>query len=310
MAVGGCGGVCGAVCGGGGCARLRHGVEDALDRIVLDGEEEAARELLARAAGGEHRRRGVRVHAARHQVVRLEHARDVAAVDAQRDAHQHVLGPLDRRRAAGGRRAAAEEVRALERAQPEVVVLVVALVPQRRLELVGELLGERHELLAHARRRLARLRRRHAAQRAQGVDEAGRRVAVEPRRHHPRREPPEVGVHRRLVRRRLRHQLVDLALALAPRVQPGGHARRERRRVDAGVEAHRQRRVRRARVLERLAGRPAQLGDAGLDRRSEVRGRGRRRRRRRWAEHGAAIGQLRSGTDRRAAKIGARKGRK
>ena len=52
--------VCGGGGGGGGCARLRHGVEDALDRVVLDGEEEAARELLARAAGGEHRRRGVR----------------------------------------------------------------------------------------------------------------------------------------------------------------------------------------------------------------------------------------------------------
>ena len=69
-------------------------------------------------------------------------------------------------------------------------------------------------------------------------------------------------------------------------------------------------RVRRARVLERLAGRPAQLGDAGLDRRSEVRGRGRRRRRRRWAEHGAAIGQLRRAADRRPAKIGAREYRK
>ena len=53
----------------------------------------------------------------RHQVVRLHHRVDVRQVDAERDAHEHVLRPLD------DRAVHLEEVRALERLEAEEVIV-------------------------------------------------------------------------------------------------------------------------------------------------------------------------------------------
>ena len=74
---------------------LLERVVDPLDAVVLHRQQEAARELGARRARVEQRRRRVREHALRHEVVRLDRGGQVALVDADRDAHEHVLRSLD-----------------------------------------------------------------------------------------------------------------------------------------------------------------------------------------------------------------------
>jgi hypothetical protein len=111
-------------------ARLER-VVDALDAVGAHVDEEARRQLRLRRAGVEERRRRVREELARHEVVRLERALHVVLVDADGHAHEHVLRPL------GDLAVQAQQVRALERLEAEVLVVEVAVVHNRRVELVG-----------------------------------------------------------------------------------------------------------------------------------------------------------------------------
>ena len=70
---------------------LLERVVDAHNAVLAHGQEEAAAELRLRRAGVEEGRRGVREEFVRHHFVGLERARDVLLVDANRDAHDHVL---------------------------------------------------------------------------------------------------------------------------------------------------------------------------------------------------------------------------
>ena len=113
---------------------LLQGVVDPLDRVRLHRDEEARRQLRARGPGVEQRRGRVREPALRQEVVGLDRAREVAAVDADRHAHQHVLRPLD------DAAVDAEQVGALEGLEAEVVVVEVAVVDDLGVELLGVLL--------------------------------------------------------------------------------------------------------------------------------------------------------------------------
>jgi len=151
----------------------------------------------------------VREEASRHEVVRLQDRRRVAPVHAQRHAHQHVLRPLTRAAVL------AEQVRALQRAQTKVVKVEVAIVPQRGLDHGRELLGHREHLSRDQRRRGAGERVGVRVERPERCHETRLRLRVQARGGDARGETGEVGVHRRLVRRRLRHELVHLELARA-----------------------------------------------------------------------------------------------
>ena len=74
---------------------LLEGVVNALNAVVLHADQEAARQLGVGSARVEQRWGGVREHAFGHQVVRLDGSRDIVLVDADRHAHEHVLGTLD-----------------------------------------------------------------------------------------------------------------------------------------------------------------------------------------------------------------------
>lgn len=59
------------------------------------GEKEARRHLWLGRARIEHRGRGMREPALRHEVVSLDGRIDVVHVDTKRYTHQHVLRPFD-----------------------------------------------------------------------------------------------------------------------------------------------------------------------------------------------------------------------
>jgi hypothetical protein len=119
-----------------------------------------------------------------------------------------VLQPLD-----GLTITRAVQVRALQRAQTKVVVRKVRLVPQCRLEPRRHALCALQQLRRHHRRGLALVRvLAHAAERG---DEPGLGAFLQPHDGNPRRQPPKVGVHRRLVRRRLSHERAELLLTHA-----------------------------------------------------------------------------------------------
>lgn len=75
----------------GNAGALLERVIDPFDRVGLHRDEEARRQLWPGRAGVEERRRRVREPALGEEVVGLDGAGEVAAVDADRDAHQHVL---------------------------------------------------------------------------------------------------------------------------------------------------------------------------------------------------------------------------
>ena len=68
---------------------------DPVDRVVLAGDQEARTHLRPGRSGVEERRRGVDEVALGHLVVRFQGGRYILAVDAYRDAHEHVLRGLD-----------------------------------------------------------------------------------------------------------------------------------------------------------------------------------------------------------------------
>ena len=174
-----------------------------VDRVLLHREEEARRHLRLRRPRVEHRRRGVGEPALRHELVRLDRRVEVALVDADRHAHQHLLRPL------GDLAVHPQQVRLLEGLEAEVVVLEVALVLERAVEA----LLVRHDDLVHLvrdeRRRLAGLRVFVRVEPVHHARERGVGVLLQVGRRDARREPRVVGVLRRQVRRRLGRQVVE-----------------------------------------------------------------------------------------------------
>jgi hypothetical protein len=65
-----------------------------------------------------------------HEVVRLQCGFDIGAVDAERDTHDHVLGALD------DLLVAAQQVRPLQSLEAEIIVAIVAIVDDRRVQAV------------------------------------------------------------------------------------------------------------------------------------------------------------------------------
>ena len=105
-------------------------VVDALDAVFLHREQKARRQLGSRCSRIEQSRRRVREVLLGHELVRLDRGIYITPVDADRNSHNHVLRPLR------DLAVAPHEVRSLEGLEAEVVVLEVAVVDDRPVDLV------------------------------------------------------------------------------------------------------------------------------------------------------------------------------
>ena len=101
---------------------LLEGVVDAVDGVLLHGEEEARGHLGVGSSGVEESGGGMGEESVRQKVVGLEDAGDVVHVDADGDAHEHVLGTL------GDLAVDLEQVGLLQSLEAEVVELKVTVV--------------------------------------------------------------------------------------------------------------------------------------------------------------------------------------
>mmetsp|Transcript_39014 Transcript_39014/g.91260 ORF Transcript_39014/g.91260 Transcript_39014/m.91260 type:complete len:642 (+) Transcript_39014:465-2390(+) len=133
------------------CAQ-RERLEDALDRVALHRKQEARRHLRARSARIEHCRRRVCEPLLGHELVRLDRSVEVAFMDTDRDAHQHVLWAL------GDLAVHAQQIRLLERLETEKVILKITVVHDgciKPLLVVHnnrvDVIGDERSLLAVAR---------------------------------------------------------------------------------------------------------------------------------------------------------------
>lgn len=113
-----------------------EGIVDAVDGVVLHADEEARRELGVGGSGVEEGGGRVSEVSLGHEVVGLEDAVEVAAVNTDSDTHDHVLGTL------GGAAIDAEKVGPLEGLEAEVVVVEVAVVDDGGVEDFGVLLDD------------------------------------------------------------------------------------------------------------------------------------------------------------------------
>lgn len=104
---------------------LLERVEDALDAVVAHRQQEATTQLRSIRACVEQRGRGVHEPLLRHEIVRLDGSVDVLAVYADRDAHHHVLRPLN------GTTVDLEQVGLLQSLEAEIVVVEIAVVDDR-----------------------------------------------------------------------------------------------------------------------------------------------------------------------------------
>ena len=120
---------------------LLERVVDAADAVLLHGQQEAAGHLRLGRTGVEQGRSGVGEPALGHQVVGLDRTLDVILVDADGDAHQHLL------RAFGHFAVELEQVGALERLESEVVVAEIAVVDDGGVQLFGVGLDDLHDVV-------------------------------------------------------------------------------------------------------------------------------------------------------------------
>ncbi|GIX65122.1 signal peptide containing protein [Babesia caballi] len=167
-----------------------------------------------------------------HEVVRLDGAFNVAAVDACRHAHKHVLRALD------DLVVNAQQVRALQRLQAEVVVLEVPRVIDLGVDAIDVRHQEAVDLLAD-QGRVAVVNVLVLEERRRDLAVVVLRVLVEVVHHDARSQFGVVGVSGRHVSARLRRQLVELRRADA-RVHSVDDRLRDARSVDQTVEAVRQ----------------------------------------------------------------------
>ena len=158
-------------------------------------------------------------------MVGLDHRVDVALVDAEGDAHQHLLRPL--------RDLAVHllQVRLLERLEAEVVVLEVAVVDDRAVEPLGVLGDDVADLVGDERRVLPGLRVDVRMQLEHRLRERLARLLVQVRDGDARRQLAVVGVLRRQERGGLGGEVVELERGDAV-VHAEDHLLRHDHRVD------------------------------------------------------------------------------
>ena len=113
---------------------LLESIIDALNAVVLHADQEARAELRMRCSCIEESWGGVDEVSLRHIVVRLNCAFDVVAVNADSDAHEHVLRPFS------DLAIETKEIRAFEGLEAEELVVEIALVDDA---LVGVVLRVR-----------------------------------------------------------------------------------------------------------------------------------------------------------------------
>lgn len=153
------------------------------------------------------------------------------AARTERDAHEHVLRPLD------DAPVHPQEIRALERAEAEEVVFEVALVLDRIVQRRRVLRRERERLVRDEWRLLARVRIDVRVQRRNRLGERRLGLLVQVRDGEARGELAIVGVLRRHVRRRLARQVIELRRAHAV-VHAGNYLLRDQADVDVrAIEA-------------------------------------------------------------------------
>lgn len=99
-----------------------------LQSSLLD--KEAARHLGPGSSGVEESRRRVREILHAHEVVSLEGGVDVIAMNADGDAHEHMLWSLD------GLAIDLHQVRSLQSLEAKVVVLIVSIMDDRAVQFV------------------------------------------------------------------------------------------------------------------------------------------------------------------------------
>ena len=124
---------------------LLEGVIDAIDAVLLHGHKEAAAELRPRRARVEEGGRGMGKPALAHELVRVERVFDVVLVDADGHAHEHVL------RALHNDIVEAQQVRALQGLEAEVVVVEVSVIDDLRVKAVSVLHNDFVDIISDQR---------------------------------------------------------------------------------------------------------------------------------------------------------------
>ncbi len=122
---------------------LLQRVVDAVDGVFLHRQQETRAQLRTHRARVEQRRRGVREPSLGHEIVRLargnresreranlDHRRQIAFVNADRDSHEHVL------RSFHDLAVDLQEIRSFQCLESEVRVAEIAVVHNRRVEFL------------------------------------------------------------------------------------------------------------------------------------------------------------------------------
>lgn len=128
---------------------VRQGVVNAVQTVLLHGDQVARTELGARRAGVEQGGRGVDEIFLAHQIVGLFDRGHVAAVDADGDAEPHML------RALHDDAGKLKQVSALQGLEPEIIKEIVAVVIDHRFERFAVFLDMRPCLFRQEGARLA-----------------------------------------------------------------------------------------------------------------------------------------------------------
>ena len=161
-------------------------------------------------------------------VVRLDRCIEIAAVDAARYAHEHVLRSLD------DVAVDAQQVRALERLESKVVVLEVAVIDNRTVESVTIGHDESVHIVGDQRRLLLRLGFDVAVQALNDVGKHLARLLVQVGDGDACRQQAIVGVLGAQVRGGLGRQLIEFARR-HPLVHARTHLLCDQGRVDKRV---------------------------------------------------------------------------
>lgn len=120
-------------------------IEDTLDAVISHGEQETATKLWSLGSGVEKSRCGVNKPLLRHEIISLDSAINISAMNTNSDSHQHMLRSLD------SSSINLEQIGLLERLEPEIVVVEVAIVDNRRVDSVRVGLNHVAEFLGHER---------------------------------------------------------------------------------------------------------------------------------------------------------------
>lgn len=191
-------------CGLGDQSTLFQGVVDTLDRVILHCDQETGGHLVSRGTCVEQGWRSVGEVSLGHQVVRLDGAVDVVAVDADSDSHDQVL------RSFGDLAVQSQEVGSLKGLETKVVVVEVTVVVDRVIQDVCVFLDDLVRLRRDHRRVLVVLRVDVPVQLLDNLGELLCRLFLEVRDRHSGRQRRVVWVDCRHVGGGFRSQVVQL----------------------------------------------------------------------------------------------------